>query len=484
MTSSIYSTSTGTPITGSRDYSTERVFAQNSSYYSSDYSPHSYNSSLYTQEERKLIKKQKARLELEISTLKKRKSALKKEKDRLKKNIVPEGEVTVLKAETREHFSELNSNELNTIMNEFAKELKELYAAKTMCTVFEQLAANEEKQRNYIIEESNAITRTFEFEEYPINIPSIKKYGDRNQFIAHDDINRLKAQLEALQTEIRRIDRQSLELSDSEHDAAVVVANCAQAQWTHNSMALHIIKADVQHLQRYAKELETTVRKLENEVECENRKLSSIAIENVQNDSKIDSQLGSLKVSSEQQEQHMEQEIEGIKQKIDEAANYYDDIINELSQLQEVKLQLVQYSEEDEMAQEYPEMTEQFGLIIDEEEDEVMPDFTDLQEPKKPQNSAMQELEARLLKQKESLITDINNLENETKKVKSLAKLEESRAKTNIKRLYVKYVNLKKQIKKSQLDMNSSSSSNIQNDISNVLTDLDRSINELKSEFS
>ena len=95
-------------------------------------------SPMFTLADKEKIHKQKSDYQVEIAALTQRKNQLLVELKKIKANIVPQGELTFLKAETRNQASSSNSEEIKDLMNKFVEMVRDVSACQSQCSILEK----------------------------------------------------------------------------------------------------------------------------------------------------------------------------------------------------------------------------------------------------------------------------------------------------------------------------------------------------------
>ncbi|OHS98883.1 hypothetical protein TRFO_34789 [Tritrichomonas foetus] len=486
---STYSYGYSTPSYGNAPYSTPK----SSDYYStstptavnrlsytgsSDYYYYYSTPSLYSKEDQVNIVRRKEKLKSDIAQLRQRYKQLKLEAQKIKKEKVPEGEITFIQAETKDESSKNNSIQIQNLLSDLFEHVQSAAAARAFVSVFEQQLKNEEKQRKYFCDESNAIASLFDFTEYKMECPSIRCLEQKLQPSLREDYRLEERRLNKMNNELVSLACPT-SLSSIQIEAATNVVKLTDLQCKLSTVGLHILRADVNHLQKASEEQEMNIKKKSTEVEYIRRKFKAIEIENQQSESAQNAQLLANESTYQQQFECLDREIAELQKKIDESAFHFDELEKSIKKLNEEKI--VVASSQNSTAQ-----TEE-SIIADEifnddeyeyEEEEI----DENEEELKNWNQMNQIKENQLTADKIKLQNEINRLKKQYEDTKKKLRNDEFQLKEKIKRLYTKYSTCKKKIKEQYL-IACSSSSNVENDIADVLKHIDSSINQLKSGF-
>lgn len=457
---------------------------QRLSYNSSDYYYYYSTPSLYSKEDHINILRRKEKLKNDIASLRLKYKQLKSELKQIKKDKVSEGEMTFLQAETKEESSKNNSIQLQNLLKELFDQIQSASAAKAFVTVFDHKLKEEEKQRKYVCDESNAIADLFDFSEYQMKCPPIQCLDQKQQTPSREQYGDDVRRLNKMRNELVTLSCPE-QLSPTQIDAANSVAKLTKLQCKLSTVGLQILKADVNHLQKAYEELEMDLKKKSNDVEYVRRKLKTLEIESEQDESSHKAQLLANQATYQQSLDSLDKEIVEIKDKIDEAATKYDELIKSIDQLNEEKNSL-SFSNQDEKNDDSRDflVNENFLIALEEEEEETYEEEDIL--PQNDTNNAVNELNEQVIKlqnEKQILLNDISTLNSQLKSTKNRLKLNEEKMKNKIKRLYSKYSENKRLIIREENIINSSSSSNFHEGITNVLSHIEGSITLLKNGF-
>lgn len=460
-----YSTSTPTTV-------------QKLSYNSSDYYYYYSTPSLYTKEDQMNILRRKEKLKNDISQLRLKYKQLKSELKQIKKEKVSEGEMTFLQAETKEESSKNNFIQIQNLLKDLFEQIQSAAAAKAFVTVFDQKLKEEEKQRKYICDELNAISNLFDFSEYQLKMPQVKQINKDLQNSLREKYGDEVRRLEKMNKEIRILSCPE-QLSSTQVDAANSVAKLTNLQCKLSTVGLQMLKADVNHLQKFCEEQEFSLRKSSIDVEYVRKKLKSIEIQGEQEESSRNAQLLSKKATYQQQLDSNDKEIDEIKNRIDETAFQYDEIMKSIDHLIEQKNSLQNQDDSKESL-----INEDFLIKIEEEEEELSDEEEDIFQIDQSEINSLTEKEILLKNEKQNLMNDVSKLQFQLKTTKNRLSAKENKKKLKIKKLFSKYSENKKIIMQEQKIINDSSSSNIHDEITNVLSHIDESISQLKNGFS
>ena len=481
--------STTTPTTGnySPQYSTTYYTGstpsgkQNLSYNSSDYYYYyQYYStpSLYSKEEHANMIRKKEKLKADIISLRQTYKQLKSEEAKLKQKKVSNAELALIQAETKDESSKTNTLQLQNYVSDLFEQTHEAAAAKAFVSVFSQEIKDEEKKRKYYIDEANAVANLFDFSDLQMQCPPLKWLNQKPQSSLKEEYNIEERQLRRMNNELVTLECPS-KLSPIQVDAANCIVKKTELECKLSTVGLQILKADVHHLQKVLEEQEMNFKKRSDENEKIRRKLKGIEIETGQIESNMNSLLLTNEETYKQECQKIDNEILEINQKIEQTAEEYEHIENSIRKIKtETEFAKIQIRNHDSIIAE-----ELFGDDLQEEQSETEYEYEyedNDEENREEQSRINQEKEGYMKIEKLKLSCEVEDLKRKLESTKKALKLRENRLKKRIQRLYLLYSSNKKRVKTDMITSDSSSS-NVQDDIANIINHIEDSINILKS---
>lgn len=427
------------------------------------YSPNEYYSlspNMYSKEDLKALQKKRDRLETEVSVLTHKLATLKQEAERIKETRATDGDLTVMRAETRDQMSQTYSQQIGDSMSELSDELRECKAAKAMCVVFEQQLKEAEVQKKYRSDEAAAIENLFDFGEMgvidmPLTCSEIDLNGDEME------VDNLALQLKKIKRELSDIDARGY-LTTPERDAALSVGKVQEMQLKAYFENPRLLRVDVRHLEKVVADQTATMRKLQEDVQYEARKLAIVDGEGQQMEADADGQVMARKMIYEKEGEQLDEEIAQLKQRIDKEADKFESLKTEIERTIEA---------EQERRSALQALQEQQQEIESEEEDSS--------EEKVEIKRQVTQAEANLIIQRNALQFEVQEAENRLKEERKRLLLREAKLKSAIKSLYERYSVRKRQLIEEYQQMDSSSSK-IETAIGDLLGRIDGSITQLK----
>ena len=448
----IYSQTSSTPLSG----------GNLTSYSPNDY--YSLSPNMYSKEDLKVLRKKRDRLENEVALLMQKLETLKQEAERIRASRATEGDLTVMRAETREQMSQTYSQQIGDSMSELSDELRDCKAAKAMCAVFERQLKEAEVLKKYRSDEAKAIENLFNFDdmgiiEMPMECQSIDLNGDEME------VDGLALRLKKIKRELGEMNARTV-LTTPERDAALSVGKVQDMQLKVYFENPRLLRVDVHHLEKVLKDQTATLRKVNEDVQYEARKLSIVEGEGQQMESDAQAQIMARKLIYEKEAEQLDEEMEGLKKRIDQEADMFETIKSEIEKLiadeQDRRGRLAEIQE----AQEVESETES-------EESEVKVEV----------KRQVTQAEANLIIQRNALQFEVKEAENRLKEERSRLLHREEKLKNAIKALYQRYSVRKRQLIEEYQTMDSSSSK-LDGAIGELIGKIDGSINELKGGLS
>ena len=120
---------------------------------------------LYSKNEQDETHRKRTSLELEVQTLEQQLIARREQIRKSREKVVSKGELSMIKAETRESISESNSTQLNQIMDSFLEVIKETCEFSAKNYIINQELQEEEMSRLNRADEYDIIENAFDLSD-------------------------------------------------------------------------------------------------------------------------------------------------------------------------------------------------------------------------------------------------------------------------------------------------------------------------------
>ena len=426
---------------------------------------------LYSKEEIDEVHKKRTLLEMEVQTLEQQLKARKEQVKQSKEKLVSRGELSMVKAETRESISESNSSQLNQILDSFQNVIKETCSLSVQNYIINQQIQDEEMQRLNRIDEYDIIDNAFDFSELRAKMPQIKSLSKEPQKLEQMDFDRYTQSLKSTQKAFTELSVDSGP-TPKQIEAANELARSTEPRIKLKKIGTSFERAENQRLELLLKQSEAELKAMENANEGIKRKISSIDMETNNIGVAGNAQAAANETAFKNSMKSLDNDIQNIKNKIDDSADRYDKLCEQIAKMKVVEVEV--------------EPEDSLDIFDDHSEEEEVTNF-DFNDEYSQQELMEDELRnrAELLKQE---IAEMRSKYNETRRL--AIEREQTRTK-EIKAIYAKYQKNKLVIQEelSQLSMqlsnrsspNSSQSSGISASLRNALEQIESSIVEAQS---
>ena len=406
-------------------------------------------SPLFPKEDQIRIHKRRTELEIEVAALKQRLATLRFEAQKVKGNLVTQGELTVLKAETRSSLSNENSVKLTDLMNSLTETMREVAAASAMCSTLEHMIEEEVQQREKQVAESQQIADVLSFFDCGMHLPQLPSRNFTVDGRGDTDFARNSGKLAELRNQMMSVEAPR-DNRDMESDAALQMARSAESQWHLKSVGTLALRNEIQRLQRCVADGESELRRMERVKNDETEKLSSFVAASNRDEGDIEAKLSQARVEFQQQMQQMEDELAQLKQRVNDSARSYDAICAEINDIEASEIQRTIAEAEEE-----------------EDEDECVME--------NPTND--------LVARKSALQREVRDLQKKYKQTRRLAKRKQADLKATIRALNSRYCTLRdeKQRRAGTLLTEHTDSLHLQREIASLIDKIDSSITDLRS---
>lgn len=415
-------------------------------------------SPMFTLADKAKIHKQKSDYQVEIAALTQRKNQLQVELKKIKANIVPQGELTFLKAETRNQASSSNSEEIKDLMNKFVEMVREVSACQAQCSILEKKIKEVAQRREQIVSESEDIVNCLDFSDLSPFFPKLpqldcKAYNEKEKL----DIARSQQKIKDIHSDLMDCEIIIQSPNPKYKESALEIARSSEFQWQLKSVGTMTIRNELQRLQRTVATSDSEIKKLQAVIQEENQKLSDIILEKQKEESEALSRFTHGKEEFAKSIQNSDDEINQINLKIQRASETYDQIMEDLSKI-DSRRNILNYEQS-----------------YEEESNENESNINDFQ------HQDQQLLYEQLRMKKNDLCKEVNNLKIQINKTKKKAKLKEKKILTDIQKLKTKYQSYKLIIQRSCIQVNQNDSSSVTGEIHSLIEKIDNSLTELHS---
>ncbi|EAY06117.1 hypothetical protein TVAG_067770 [Trichomonas vaginalis G3] len=424
---------------------------------------------LFTQEEIDEIRKKRASLEMEVQTLEQQLKSRREQIQQSKENMVTLGEINLLKAETRDSISESNSSHLSQIMTEFTDIIKQSCELTAKNSTLDQEIKEEEIYRLNIGDEYDIIEHAFDLSDLKAKIPEIKSLKREIPKIEQEDYERYNQNLKSSQKELSSFINDTGP-STKQVEAANAVLKAFDSDINYRKMGATIEKAENTRLELLLAQSESKNKSIEDEIELSKRKISSIQLETSNICIACEAQIKANDIAFNNSMKTLESEIQLVQQKIDNAADKYDDLCEQIA-----KMQVVEVDEQDSLS-----------VIMDSDSsgEEIDFDFND--------NVSRWDIEEQnLVVTRKKLIQEINEIKKKYNETRKIAIERETEKQNYIKDIYSKYQKNKLEIgnyiselyssslSQSSPQITSTTSSGLTSDLNIVLEHISSSISNV-----
>ena len=437
-------------------------------------SPSSYTSfespksPLFSREDQLEIHRNRRQLEMDITALEHKLKVLKSEIENVRKNVVSQGELTHLKAQTRAKISENQSSERRHLIDEYVETMRGLRAAEASIAVLEQKIKEETMRRNYILEESSSVISALDFSDLKFSSPKMNNADSNYNATSKFDLERTIHQIQETHGTVSSLENVKGYLP-LQANVAKEMTRSFETECTLRSLGTASIRQEIQTNQKLLASLEAEIRKIEkdNVKEKDNfdKRKESLNNEIVSHES----QLGLATDSFKQQLQQLDDEITSLKSKIADSAVLYDRIIDE-TKVVLTKMRNASSSSDDS----------------DEDINEISKsEITSYYDATPSPITSLLEDESVLQARKRQLQEEIEEIKDQIREMKKKGLRKEQEMKEEITALNEKYKHNKAILLREGYQFNSSSnsSSSLSKNLEMLISKIDNSLNELKSDL-
>ncbi|OHT12735.1 hypothetical protein TRFO_17365 [Tritrichomonas foetus] len=419
-------------------------------------------SPMFSQADKEKIHKQKGELHVEIAALTQHRNQLRLELNKIKASIVSQGELTFLKAETRGQISSSNSSHLKELMNVFVDTIRDISASRATCSILEQKIKEESQRRTQIVEESQSVAGSLDFSDLSIFFPKLPQHECRPISKNEDqEIRRLLQKLQDIRKDTINCEG-VIKASNPKHkETALEIARSAESQWQLKSVGTISLRNEIQRLQRAVATSDSQIRKLESAVESEHQKVAEAQMKQQKEESEALSNLNHGKEEFAKTMDIIEEEINQLNIRIKSSSQIYDNLMEELHQLDNQKKIIhtnLQNDNDDKNN--------------DNDDDDKIFDFDEA-----PQSQNAIDLQNK----KQELQKEIENLKHQVNRQKKKAKIKETKMMSDIKKLQVRYKTCRATIQKSCVQISELDSGSVTGEIKSLIQKIDTSITDLQS---
>jgi hypothetical protein len=292
-------------------------------------------SPILTEEDRIQVRKRKTELRSEINGLNHRLSMLRVTAAAIKARLVPQSELTLLKASIRMEGSTVHLTELENLTQEYIEATRDLAATSSMCVSLERMISEVVEYRNGILDEKSQLETAFAFQELPIPDILLRTYELQEVKGMAEAVEKLhKTQSDILDVIAIRSRR------DLEHEASLEITRTSESEWNIRSLGVQSLRGEIQILQRNAVESDSLLRSLELSREAESQKLADLTSKN-QDEQSANTLLISSKTEWSRDLQRLNDEIGLLHGQINQSAARYDELSAEISNLEQQQMEIV-----------------------------------------------------------------------------------------------------------------------------------------------
>ena len=434
---------------------------------------------LFSREDQINIHKQKEQLELDISSLEKRKESLLAEIKRVKENKVSQCELFHLKADTQQKIAENYASKVTELMTNYAEIVRENKEKQTTIEVCEMRIAGEIERRNTILSEISQRQNALNLNDIPYKIPELKKAN------TEIDAQRTHLEIEKYLQQTQNSNKENNELilakpsSNITNQAASEYAKSLETQWKLHAYGTTGIRAEIAFLQRLLSESDVAVKKLELERTAAEEKNASKMSELRKEETDISTHNLTANASFKAQIDEMDKEINQLKASIQDSANIYEGIQQEMDDISDKRRKLMIVDPRFDDNSSYSTNTETYDSLTDDGKDNDY--YSD--------SSSRDSEKNQLLEKKARLTEEVAKSSEKYRLLKSNAILKREKKISEISTLFNKYkankneLGGKSSMETISLDNILDDSSGFSKHIANIINKIDSSIIELRQDI-
>ena len=442
-------------------------------------SPQSYSSfespksPLFSREDQIEIHRKRRQLEMDIIALEHQEKILQTELQTIKQNVVSQGELTYLKAQTRSRIAENQSNERTHLIDDYVETMRCVRAAEASIAVLEQKIKEESERRNYILEEGTSVLNSLDFSDIKFTVPKITGADPTYNPSTKYELDRKVLHLQDTNGTYSSLEKSS-DLLPLQANVAKAMTKSLEIESTLRSIGTAAIRQEIQINQKLIASQETQLRKFEAENDKKKELLDKRKDEMNAEIVYHETQFGLAKESFKQQIQQLDDETNSLKARITDSAVIFDRIVDEtkvvLSKIQN-RATITEEESEDDDVYEYQEYSKS-GVSYD---------YTQSSAP------SLLEDEEVLQARKKQLIEEIDEMNDKIKDMKRKGLKKELEMKAKITAMNERYKANKAKLQGFNSPnhnlSNSGSSSSLSKSLEVLISKIDNSLNELKSDL-
>ena len=407
---------------------------------------------------------------MDVIALEHRLKLLQNELDTMKKNVVSQGELTLLKAQTMTKIAENQITQRTHLIDDYVETMRRTRAAEATIAVLEQKIKEETDRRSCILEESSSVLSSLDLSDLSFKTPKVTGIDPNFDPSGKFELERVASHLQETHNTISSLEntRSSLPL---QANVAKEMNKSFEREFCLKSIGTSSIRQEIQVNQKVIAELESIIRKMEVEYQKErdNFKQRKETMEN-----EVVEYESQLSIASESFNQHLSQldnEANNLKTRITDSVLIFDKIAEETRlltiEMQQNKTEDFEEIEEDE--KEYTEYNTKSEFSYNYESVQ----YSSI-------NDDPEVLEAK----KKELIEEISEINDKIKDMKKKGLKRETIMKEEITALNERYKANKAILVQNNVSMErSSSSSGISKNLEMLISKIDDSLNELKSDL-
>ena len=437
---------------------------------------------LFSKEDQIQIHKQKEKLELDIASLEQKRNSLLAEVKRVKENKVSQCELLHLKAETSQKVTETYASKVADLMTNYAEIVKENKAKQSSIEMYELKIADEIAKRPSILNEITQRQTALDLSDIKYKIPEIQKQSVDSQ--------RTHLDIETLLQLSHSTNKENNELvlakpaQNIMSEAASEYAKSIESQWKLYLYGSTGLRAQISDLQRRVSESDLLLKKMENETIEEKRRKEQKLNDMSKQESEISSHNQVTVDSFHSQITQMDNEIEKLKNSIEDSAKIYENIQQEMDEISDKHRAILDLSFNNSQndSHSYTTHTETYDSVSD--------DFRDgeYENSSIKQRSVNSNAETKnLLEKKAKLQEEVMRMRDKYRLMKTNAILRKEKKMSEITRLYNRYKASKAKLGGNEsiemIVLDDDNTSKFSKHISKIISKIDSSIIELKQDL-
>ena len=449
---------------------------------SSDTFMNSPETPLFSKEDQIQIHKQKEQLELDIAALEQKRNSLIAEAKKVKENKVSQCELLHLKAETTQKITEAYASKVTTLMTNYAEIVKENKAKMSSIEMYELKIAEEISKRPAILSEISQRQAALDLSDIRYQIPEIQKQKIDSQR-THLDIETLLQMSQSTNKENNELVL-AKPAQNIMSEAAGEYARSIESQWKLYLYGSTGLRAQISDLQKRLSDSDMALKKMETENNQEKQRKEKKINDMDKEQTEISSHNQATIESFNAQITQMDNEIEKLKNSIEDSARIFENIQQEMEDVMEKHRALFDVSENNSYQYDgysYSTQTEAYESVSDEFKDNDTSNSLD-----KERIAALDQAKA-LADKKAKLEQDVRRMTDKYKLLKTNAILQKEKKMSEITRLYKRYKAAKAQLGGNtsieMIVLDDADNSTFSKNISKIISKIDSSIIELRQDL-